>query len=71
MSPFQAQSSLHEGDELIKVAEVLVVVDEILEFVGMDNDVEATDLGQSELLSIHTGETDLRERKINERTGEG
>ena len=41
------------------MAAVLVVVDEVLQLVGVDHDVEATDLSQSELLRVHTRETHL------------
>ena len=41
----------------------LVVVDELLQLVSVHHDVEATHLGQAELLPIHTGKAHLwRER---------
>ena len=55
----QAQGGLHEGDQFLEVPTVLIVVDEFLQFVCVDHDVEATDLGQTELFCIHTRETDL------------
>ena len=62
VGPLQPQGCLHQCDELIEVAPVLVVVDQVCQFVCMDNDVQATDLGQTELLAIYTGEADLQEK---------
>lgn len=41
------------------VVPYLVVIDEFLQFISMDNDVQATHLGQAELVSIHTGKAHL------------
>lgn len=41
----------------------LVVVDELLQFICMDNNVESTHLGETELLPIDTSETHLEETK--------
>ena len=52
--PLQAQGSLHESDQLLKVPSVLVVVDQVLQFVGVDHNVQAAHLRQPKLLCIHT-----------------
>ena len=57
--PLQAQGSLHQSDELIEVAPVLVVVDQVLQLVCVYHDVQATNLCQAELLGVHTREADL------------
>ena len=44
---------------------VLVVVDQVLQLISMDHDVETTDLGQTELLSIHAGEAHLQQWSQN------
>ena len=41
------------------MAQVLVVVDEVLQFVGMHHDVKATVLGQPELLAVNAGKAHL------------
>ena len=56
----QTQCSLHEGDELVKVAAVLVEVDEVLELVSVHHNVQAAHLTQAELLRLHTRETHLQ-----------
>lgn len=42
----------------------LVVVDKFLQFICMDNNMQATHLGQTELLPIHTGKTHLQEKRV-------
>lgn len=59
----QAQGRLHQRDELVEVATVLVEVDQLFQFVCVDDDVQATDLGQTEFLRLHTGEADLGGRE--------
>ena len=39
VGPLQAEGCLHQSNELIKVALLLVVVDELLELVSMNHDV--------------------------------
>ena len=59
MCALQAERRLEEGDQLVEVATVLVVVDEVFEFVSVNHDVETTDLSETELLRVYTGKTDL------------
>ena len=59
MCALQAERRLKEGDQLVEIATVLVVVDEVLEFVSVNHDVETTDLSETELLRVYTGKTDL------------
>ena len=61
--PLQAKRRLKEGDQLVEVATVLVVVDEVLQFVGMHHDVETTDLSETELFRVNTSKTDLKEKE--------
>mmetsp|Transcript_31357 Transcript_31357/g.52888 ORF Transcript_31357/g.52888 Transcript_31357/m.52888 type:complete len:467 (-) Transcript_31357:1669-3069(-) len=53
------ETSLDEGDELLKVAALLIVVDDLVELLGVDDDVETTDLSRAELLGIDAGSADL------------
>lgn len=41
----------------------LVIVDELLQFISVYNNVQATHLGKTELLPIYTGKTDLGEQR--------
>ena len=59
VSPLQAEGGLQQLDQLLKVAAVLVVVDELLQLVGVHHDVETAHLGQPELLAIDAGEANL------------
>ena len=59
MCALQAKRRLKEGDQLVEVATVLVVVDKVFEFVSVNHNVETTDLSETELLRIYTGKTDL------------
>jgi len=47
--PLQAKSGFQQEDKLFKVASVLVVVDELLQLIGVHYDVEPADLGETEL----------------------
>ena len=55
----QAQRRLQQGDQLLEVAPVLVVADELLQLVSVDHDVQAADLGQPELLAVHARKAHL------------
>ena len=46
-------------DELVVVASVLVVVDEFLQFVGVDDHVQSARVGQSELTVVDACKTNL------------
>lgn len=50
---------LEQRDELVEVAAVLVVVDELVELVGVHDDVQAAHLREAELLLVDAGEADL------------
>ena len=60
MGTLQTQGGLKEQNELLKVAAVLVVVDQLLKLVGVNHNVETAHLGQTEFLAIHTREADLK-----------
>ena len=62
--PLLAQSCLHEGDDLLKETPVLVVVDQLIQLIGVDNDVQAADLRQTELPAIHTREANLQHKGV-------
>ena len=64
VSSLQSEGGLEERDELTEVATVLVVVDEVFEFVCVYHDVETTDLGKTELLRVDASKTDLDENKV-------
>jgi hypothetical protein len=55
----QTQRRLQQPDQLLEVAAVLVVVDEVLELVGVDHDVHAAHLRQAELLGVDAREAHL------------
>lgn len=44
----------------------LVVVDEFLQFIGVDDNMQATHLGKTELFPIYTGKTHLEENHIKQ-----
>eukprot|EP00123_Amoebidium_parasiticum_P016952 comp23654_c0_seq1/m.40409 comp23654_c0_seq1/g.40409 ORF comp23654_c0_seq1/g.40409 comp23654_c0_seq1/m.40409 type:complete len:589 (+) comp23654_c0_seq1:220-1986(+) len=51
----QTKTGLQKGDDLIEVAPADVVVDQLLQLVGMDHNVQTGNLSQPELLGIHAG----------------
>lgn len=61
MSPLEAQGSLKERYELIKVAPVLIIVDEVSQLIGVNNNMETTDLSQTELTCINARKANLHE----------
>jgi hypothetical protein len=50
---------LEKCDELIKVTISLILLDEALEFLGVNNQVQTTNLSKSELLFVNTGSVNL------------
>lgn len=58
----QAQRGLQQGDELLEVASVLVVADQVLQLVGVDHDVKAADLCKTEFLAVHARKAHLSVR---------
>lgn len=46
----------------------LVVVDELLQFISVDNNMQATHLGKTELLPIYTSKTHLTEQRKKQKT---
>lgn len=59
VSPLQTQRSLQQSDELFKVPAVLIVADQVLQLIGVDHNMKATDLRQPELLTVHACKADL------------
>ena len=55
----QAQGGLQETHQLLKVAPLLIVVVQVFELVGMDDDVKAAHLGQPELVVVDACEANL------------
>ena len=49
----------HELNELGRLARSLVVVNELLQVVRMHDDVQTRDVGQSDLISLQTGDVHL------------
>lgn len=62
VSALQTQRSFQQSNELLKVPTVLVVADEVLQLIGVDHYVKATDLCQPKLLAIHACKTHLKSR---------
>lgn len=42
----------------------LVVIDEFLQFIGMYDNMQATHLGEPELLPLYTSKTHLKEKTV-------
>jgi hypothetical protein len=55
----KTKTLLEKCDELIKVTISLILLDETLEFLGVNNQVQTTNLSKSELLFINTGGVNL------------
>ncbi|PNY29194.1 Uncharacterized protein TCAP_00893 [Tolypocladium capitatum] len=55
----EAEALLEKADELIKVAIALVLLDECQKLLGVNNQVQAADLSQAELLLLDAGLVDL------------
>lgn len=53
---------------LAPVPRYLIVVDEFLQFISMDDNMQATHLGKAELFSIYTRKTHLKEKRITSNT---
>jgi hypothetical protein len=56
---FKTQRGLKETHHLLKVAPILIVVDEVFQLVGVHNDVEAAHLGQAKLVVVNASKTHL------------
>jgi hypothetical protein len=54
----ESHALLKKGDKLLVETEFLVVLDEVLEVIWVDDDVETTEIGSSELLSSDASEAD-------------
>mmetsp|Transcript_49881 Transcript_49881/g.106887 ORF Transcript_49881/g.106887 Transcript_49881/m.106887 type:complete len:232 (-) Transcript_49881:3532-4227(-) len=57
--PLVAQTTVKEADELLKVAMLLVLGDQLLQVVRVHNDVHAGNLRAAELLSLHASDVNL------------
>mmetsp|Transcript_71220 Transcript_71220/g.201809 ORF Transcript_71220/g.201809 Transcript_71220/m.201809 type:complete len:370 (+) Transcript_71220:939-2048(+) len=53
------EAGIQEADKLLEVAPLLVVRDELLQMVGVHDDVHAGDLGAAELLRLDARDVDL------------
>ena len=62
VGPLQPQGGFQQAHELLEVSPILVVVDQILQLVGVHNDVKAAHLGQTELVILNTRETNFLPR---------
>lgn len=59
VSPLQAQRGLQQRDKFLEVSAILIVADQVFQLVGVDDDVKAADLCQTELLPIHARKAHL------------
>ena len=59
MRPFKTKTSLHQRNQLIKESVVFVLLDQLLQLFGMNNQVKTTDLSKAELSLVDTGLIDL------------
>jgi len=59
MSSLKTQSSFHQGNQFVKEAIVFVLLDEFLQFLGMNNQIKTTDLSETEFSFIDTRLVDL------------
>ena len=50
---------MHDDGDFLEAAELLVGADELLELVGVDDDVQHADLRQPELLVLDAARVDL------------
>jgi hypothetical protein len=55
----EAKTAFHEADDLVKVPITLVQGQQRRKLLGVDNEVETTDLRETELLLVHTRRVDL------------
>lgn len=53
---FQAESRFKQVNQFLKVATILVIVDQVLQLVGMDDYMQAAHLSETELLVVDAGE---------------
>jgi hypothetical protein len=59
LTTFQTKTSLKHSNELVEVAITLVLLDKILQLLGVNNQVEATDLRKTEFLLGNASLVDL------------
>jgi len=59
MSSLKTQSSFHQSNQFVKEAIVFVLLDEFLQFLGMDNQIKTTDLRETEFSLVDTRLVDL------------
>lgn len=59
MRSLKTQASFHQRDQLVKEAVVFVLMDEFLQFLGMDDQVETANLGETEFSLVNTRLVDV------------
>jgi hypothetical protein len=59
MRSLKTQSSFHQCNQFVKEAVVFVLMDEFLQFLGMDNQVETADLSETEFSLVDTRLVDV------------
>jgi hypothetical protein len=57
--PLETETSLHQCNEFVKEAVVFVLLNQLLQFFCMDNQVETTDLSETEFSLVDTCLVDL------------
>jgi hypothetical protein len=59
MRSLKTQTSFHQCNQLVKEAVVFVLMDEFLQFLGMDDQVETADLSETEFSLVDTRLIDM------------
>jgi len=59
VGPFQAKASLKQRNQLVKVSVALILLDKVLQLIGMHNKVKTANLCQTELFLGNAGFVDL------------
>src|SRR2546423_2057090 len=59
MRPFETKASFHQRNQLIKKSIVFILLNQLLQLFGMDNQIETTDLSKSEFSLVDTGLIDV------------
>src|SRR5271154_2375614 len=59
MCSLQTKTSFEQRDQLLEVALLLILPDEILQFFSVDDEIQPTDLGKAEFFLLHASLVDL------------
>lgn len=59
VSSLESQSGFQKIDEFFEVTAILIIIDQVLQLVGVHDYVQTAHLGQSEFTAVHAGETNF------------